>query len=191
MVTNLDVLFQEVVSEEGETEGIFALLEQFASIDVLLVRNMDVTISKVVIKAVADEDGAEVEQKPEFFIRDFQMNGRVTASGGVEIAFGKAGVLGYIIDDGVGDDDVVIYEGEAGGEAAAAAEDGETADSGAGGPDDVFGLGVRDFDFFALEDDEFGVDGYVGAWQDVFFVRGESVGVAEMASVVSMNLQDS
>ncbi len=87
MVTDLDSLFQEVVSEEGETESIFALLEQFASIDVLLVRDMDVTISKIVIKAVADEDGAEVEEKPEFLVRDFQMDGRVAASGEVEIAF--------------------------------------------------------------------------------------------------------
>ncbi len=94
--------------------------------------------------------------------------------------------MGYIVDDGVGDDDVVVYEGEAGGGAAAAAEDGETADSGARGPDDVFGLGVGDFDFFALEDDEFSVDGYLGARQYVFFVRGEGVGVAEMAGVVSM-----
>ena len=87
MVTDLDVLFQEVVGKEGETECIFALLEQFASIDVLLVRDMDVTVSEIIIKAVTDEDGAEVEKKPEFFVRDFQMNGRVAASGGVEITF--------------------------------------------------------------------------------------------------------
>lgn len=94
--------------------------------------------------------------------------------------------MGYIIDDRLGDDDVVVYEGEAGGRAAATAEDGETPDSGARGADDVFGLGVGDFDFFALEDDEFGVDRYVGAWQYAFFIRGEGVGVAEMAGVVSM-----
>ena len=94
--------------------------------------------------------------------------------------------MGYVIDDVVGDDDVVVYEGEAGGGAAAAAEDGETPDSRAGRPNDVFGLGVGDFDFFSLEDDEFGVDGYVGAWQYVFFVRCEGMGVAEMAGVVSM-----
>ena len=98
--------------------------------------------------------------------------------------------MGYVIDDGVGDDDVVVYEGEAGGGAAAAAEDRETADSRARRPDDVFGLGVGDFDFFALENNKFGVDGYVGAWQYVFFIRGEGVGVAEMAGFVSMWLED-
>ena len=87
MIANLDVLFQEVISEEGETESIFALLEQFASIDVLLVRHINVTVSKIIIKAVTDEYGAEVEKKPEFLIRDFQMNGRVAASGRVEITF--------------------------------------------------------------------------------------------------------
>ena len=87
VVTDLDVLFQEVVSEEGETECIFALLEQFASIDVLLVRDMDVAVSKIIIKAVTNEDGAEVEKKPELLVRDFQMDGRVAASGGVEITF--------------------------------------------------------------------------------------------------------
>ena len=87
MVTDLNFLFQEVVREEGETECIFALLEQFAGIDILLVRDMDVTVSKIVIKAVANEDGAKVEEKPEFLVRNFQMDGRMAASGGVEIAF--------------------------------------------------------------------------------------------------------
>ena len=73
------------------------------------------------------------------------MDGRVAAGGRVEVAFGETGVLGYVIDDGVGDDDVVVYEWEAGfGPAAVAAEDGETADGGAGGANDVFGLGVGD-----------------------------------------------
>ena len=73
------------------------------------------------------------------------MNGCVAAGGGVEVAFGEAGVLGYVVDDGVSDDDVVVYEGEAGfGAAAVAAEDGEAADGGAWGADDVFGLGVGD-----------------------------------------------
>ena len=94
--------------------------------------------------------------------------------------------MGYVVDDGLRDDDVVVYEGEARGRAAAAAEDGETANSGARGPDDVFGLGVRDFDFFALEDNKFSVDGYMGAGQYVFFIRGECVGVAEMAGYVSV-----
>ena len=42
----------------------------------------------------------------------------------------------------------------------------------------MFGLGVGDFDFLALEDDELCVDGYMGAWQYVFFIWGEGVGVA-------------
>ena len=88
----------------------------------------------------------------------------MAAGGGVEVAFGETGVLGYVVDDGVGDDYVVVYEGEAGFGAAVAAENGETPDGGAGGADDVFGLGVGDFDFFALENDEFGVDGYLGAF---------------------------
>ena len=87
MITDLDLLFQDVVSEEGETECIFALLEQFASIDVLLVRHMNITVPKIIIKTVTDEDGAEIEKKPEFFVCDFQMNGRVAASAGVEITF--------------------------------------------------------------------------------------------------------
>lgn len=87
MITDLDLLFQEVVSEEGETECIFALLEQFASIDVLLVRHVNITIPEIIIKTVTDENGAEIEKKPELFVRDFQMNGRVAASAGVEITF--------------------------------------------------------------------------------------------------------
>ena len=86
--------------------------------------------------------------------------------------------MGYVVDDGFRNDNVVVYEGQARGRAAAATEDGETADSGARGADDVFGLGVGDFDFFALEDDELGIDGYLGAWQYVFFIWGEGVGVA-------------
>ena len=93
--------------------------------------------------------------------------------------------MGYVIDDRVGDDDIVVYEGEPGLGAAVAAEDGETPDSGAGRADDVFGLGVGDFDFFALENDEFGVDSYLGAFQYEFFVWSEGMGVAETASVVS------
>ena len=73
------------------------------------------------------------------------MDGCVATGGGVEVPFGEAGVLGHVVDDGIGDDDVVVYEGEAGfGPAAVAAEDGEAADGGAGGADDVFGLGVGD-----------------------------------------------
>lgn len=32
---------------------------------------MDVTVSKIIIKAVADKNSAEVEEKPEFLVRDF------------------------------------------------------------------------------------------------------------------------
>ena len=49
----------------------------------------------------------------------------------------------------------------------------------------MFGLGVGDFDFFALENDEFGVYSYLGAFQYVLFVRSEGMGVVETASVVS------
>ena len=85
----------------------------------------------------------------------------------------------------VGDYDIVVYEGEPRLGAAVAAKDGETPDSGARGADDVFGLGVGDCDFFALENDEFGVDSYLGAFQYVFFVRSEGMGVVKTASIVS------
>ena len=93
--------------------------------------------------------------------------------------------MGYVVDDRVGDYDIVVYEGEAGLGTAVAAEDRETPDSGARGADDVFGLGVGDFDFFALENDEFGVDSYLGTFQYVFFVRNEGMGGVETASAVS------
>ena len=48
---------------------------------------MDVAVSEIVVEAVADEYGAEVEEKPEFLVRDFQMDGRVAAGGVVEVAF--------------------------------------------------------------------------------------------------------
>ena len=32
---------------------------------------MDITVSEIVIEAVTDEDGAEVEEEPEFFVGDF------------------------------------------------------------------------------------------------------------------------
>lgn len=93
--------------------------------------------------------------------------------------------MGYVVDDWVGDDYVVVYEGEAGLWAAVAAEDGEAPDSGAGWADDVFCLGVRDFDFFALKNDEFGVDSYFGSFQYIFFVWSKGMGVVETANAVS------
>ena len=48
---------------------------------------MNITVPEIIIKTVTDEDGAEIEKKPEFFVCDFQMNGRVAASAGVEITF--------------------------------------------------------------------------------------------------------
>lgn len=71
MITNLNILFQKMISEEGKTEGIFALSEKDASIFVLRFGHMNITVSKIVVEAMADEDGAEVEEEPEFFVGDF------------------------------------------------------------------------------------------------------------------------
>ena len=60
-----------MVGEEGKTEGIFALSEKNASIFVLRFRDMDIAVSEIVVEAVADENGAEVEEEPEFFVGDF------------------------------------------------------------------------------------------------------------------------
>ena len=60
-----------MVGEEGETEGIFPLSEKDARIFVLRFGHMDITVSEIVIEAVTDEDGAEVEEEPEFFVGDF------------------------------------------------------------------------------------------------------------------------
>ena len=60
-----------MVSEEGQAEGIFALSEKDASIFILRFGHMDITISEIVIEAVTDEDGAEVEEQPEFLVGDF------------------------------------------------------------------------------------------------------------------------
>lgn len=32
---------------------------------------MDVAVAEIVVEAVADEDGAKVEEEPEFFVGDF------------------------------------------------------------------------------------------------------------------------
>ena len=60
-----------MVGEEGKTKGIFALSEKDASILVLRFRDMDIAVSEIVVEAVADENGAEVEEEPEFFVGDF------------------------------------------------------------------------------------------------------------------------
>ena len=71
MVAGLDVLLQEMVDEEAEAESVFTLLKEFAGIDVLIIWHMDVAVSKVVVEAVTDEDAAEVEEDPEFFVSYF------------------------------------------------------------------------------------------------------------------------
>lgn len=88
----------------------------------------------------------------------------------------------HVIDDGFVDDDVVVYEGDAF-ICAAATEDGDAAEGLAcGAEDDGIGRGGGgDGEEGTLQDDEFSVDGDVGAGGGKFgcVVQGGALGGGE------------
>ena len=81
---------------------------------------------------------------------------------GVEVAVVHARPFGEVVDDGLGDGDVVVDEGDPL-VLAAAAEDGDAGEAETGGTDDFAVARGGDFDFFLLEGNEFGVDRDGGA----------------------------
>lgn len=182
MVSCLDFLFQEEIGEETEFERAFALFEEQARVYALRFRHEHVCVAEIRHQTVAYEDAAEVEQQPEFLVGDFQVDGRFVRRHGVEVADFDAGILRHVVDDGFVDGDVVVDERYAF-VWPAATEGGDAAETLADWTGDfLFAVGV-DVEGFALEDDEFGVDGYVRAWGGYFDIRfeGEAFGVGDDA----------
>lgn len=165
LARGLDLLLKEVPGEEAQREtalGAQTMAEQVDRVDDLGAGDVDVDGAEVLGQAVADEHDAQVEQEPEFLVRDFEADQVVAARAAVEVAGRNPGVGGQVVDDGLGDGDVVVDEGQAF-VRAGAAEDGD-----AGEPETRrahrFARPVRfDVDFGFGEGDEFGVDGAGGA----------------------------
>ena len=118
---------------------------------------MDVDGAKVFGEAVADEYAAEVEKQPEFLVCYFQGHKSMCREPRVQVAGLEARVFGQVVDDVVGDGDIIIYKRLAF-VVAGAAKDGDAGEAEAGGADD-FAVAVGfNFNFFLLKGDEFTVD---------------------------------
>ena len=155
----LNLLFEQIPRQEPQTQFPAAGfdVEQIDRVEDLSLGDVDVDGAEILGETVADEDDAEVEQEPEFLVRDFERDEVVGGEAGVEVVGVDAGVLGQEVDDGLADGDVVVYEGEAF-VFAGAAEDGDAGETKPFGPDGLARSVGFDFDFFFLEGDEFGVD---------------------------------
>lgn len=172
MLIHLNILFEQIPRQKAERE--FALpgadVEEVDGVADLDFGDVDVDGAEVLEEAVADEDDARVEEEPEFLVGDFEGDEVVAGARGVEVTGVDAGPFGEVVDDGLGNGDVVIYEGDAF-VFAAAAEDGDARKAETGGTDNLAIAGSGDFDFFLLEGDEFGVDRDRGAWAGGFCMR--------------------
>lgn len=177
MLVHLDILLQEIPRQEAQTQ--LALprpqVEQIDRIQHLRLGHVDVDGAEILEEAVPDEHDAHVQQQPEFLVGDLEGDEVVPGARGVEVAVVHAGPFGEVVDDGLGDGDVVVYErGPL--QRAAAAEDGDAREAETGGADDFAVARGGDFDFFLLEGDEFGVDCDGGAGGGDFGVRVEEGG---------------
>lgn len=81
---------------------------------------MDVNSAQILGEAVANKDDTQVQKQPELLVGglegDEAASRGVRGSGGVQIARGDAGKGGEVVDDGLGDVDVVVDErGQVGG----------------------------------------------------------------------------
>lgn len=177
MLILLNILFEQIPRQEPQRQFPLAgtNVKKIDRIQDLRFRDMDIDGAEILEEAVPDEDDAHVEQEPEFLVGDFERDERVGRARGVEVAGVHAGPFGEVVDDGLGDGDVVIDEGEAF-VFAAAAEDGDAGEAETGGAHDFPVAGGGDFDFFLLEGDEFGVDCNGGTWAGDFGVRVEESG---------------
>lgn len=124
-------------------------------------------MAEITREAVAHKYAAQIQQQPEFLIRHFQTHRRLDAPRGIQIALLDAAELRHVIDDGFVDGDIVVDERDAF-MRSTPTEGGDTAEALTHGTSDFpFAVG-GDFEEFALEDDEFGVDGDGGAGEREF-----------------------
>ena len=147
----LDVFLQQVPGEEAQAELALAGadVEEVDGVEDLGFGDVDVDGAEVLGEAVPDEDAAEVKEEPELLVGDFQRNQVVRGVEAVEVAFVHAGPFGEIVDDRLGDGDVVVDEREAFINAAAA-EDGNTSEAEARRTDDFAVTVGFDLDLFLL-----------------------------------------
>ncbi len=95
VVARLDLLVQEVPGEEAQGEAAFFVVraEELDGVDDLGGGDVDVDGAEVGGEAVADEDAAEVEEEPEFFVGDLEGEEGVRGAVGVEVPGVEARVL--------------------------------------------------------------------------------------------------
>ena len=102
---------------------------------------------------MAHKDNAEVEEEPEFLVRDFEADEGVAGPAAIKIARGDAGEGGEVVDHRLGNGNVVVDEGLAG-VFACAAENAYSSETESAWSDRFTCAVGFDFDFFALESDE-------------------------------------
>ena len=72
----------------------------------------EVQDTKVRVETMTDEGTGEVVEDPKFLVDAFEMLEVVWGCFWVEVAGLEAGVLGFVVDDLTGDEDVVVDEGQ-------------------------------------------------------------------------------
>lgn len=157
----LNVLFEEIPCQETEAEAPLprSNVEEVDGVQDLRFRDVNVDRAEVFGEAVADEDDAQVEEKPEFFVGGLEAHERMCAHAWVEIPRFEARVFGEVVNDWVPNGNVVVDEWNRD-IRPTAAEDGNTREPETRWANDLTVAGSRNFDFFGAEGHKLRVDGH-------------------------------
>ena len=193
MCLELDIFFEEIPRQKCQREFSKPCSDEevLGRVDDLCFRDVDINDAKILLEAVPEEGTAEVQQQPEFLVRDLQRDDIVPRGARVEVAVDNAGIGSEVVDDGLGGADVVVDERgawlESRKEGWGGAADDRDARQGVDGGANGFAVAVRVYlDFGLAHGDELGVDGDYGAgagvllcWIERLVCLRTQVGAAE------------
>ena len=156
----LDVFAQQIPGQEPEAKPALARPneEQVYRVDDLRAGDVDGDGAEVLCQAVADKDDAQVQQQPELLVGDFEADEGVARAAAVEITGRDARKGRQVVHHRLRNGNVVVDKGLAC-VLAGPAQDADARKAEPRGADGLARAVGFDFDFFALQRHELGVDG--------------------------------